>query len=315
MANYTYVAVDPQGKEARGTLDVSDQSEALRRIKDMGLFPTKVLAANERKRRAAAVRPQIPAVRRLTLTLPMVGRRVKPAALTGFTRQLATLVEAGMPLLRGLRILQEQSESRALKRVIGELAAAIESGNSFTEALAMHPNVFSPLYLNMVKAGEIGGALEVTLKRLAEFMEKARKIKGKVKAAMFYPCAVLFVAAAILTLLMVYIVPRFREIFEGLLGHATMPAFTMFVLNLSQAVKSHFLVGLLVVAMLGAVGLLGLRTKWGRWSFDHFKLAMPLLGPVFRKLAISRFSRTLGTLVNSGVPILQSLNIVKETAG
>ena len=148
-----------------------------------------------------------------------------------------------MPLLRGLRTLQEQAESRALRRVIGELSLAIESGSSFAEALALHPRVFNRLYVNMVKAGEISGALDVTLRRLAEFMEKAQKIKGKVKAAMYYPCAVLCVATAILTLLMTYVVPRFKDVLEGLLGGGQMPAFTMFVLRISEAVKHHILLG------------------------------------------------------------------------
>jgi type IV pilus assembly protein PilC len=167
----------------------------------------------------------------------------------------------------------------------------------------------------MVKAGEIGGALDITLRRLAEVMEKAQKIKGKVKAAMYYPCAVLCVATAILTLLMTYVVPRFKDVLEGLLGGGQMPTFTMFVLRVSEVVKHHILLGAVAAAALGMVFLLGLRTGWGRRSFDCFKLAMPVVGPIFRKVAISRFTRTLGTLLSSGVPILQALTIVKETAG
>ena len=224
-------------------------------------------------------------------------------------------MEAGLPLLRGLRILEEQAESRALRRIIGELSLVIEGGSSFAEALALHPRIFNRLYLNMVKAGEIGGVLDVTLRRLADFMEKAQKIKGKVKAAMYYPCAVLCVATGILTLLMTYVVPRFKEVFEGLLGGGRMPAFTLFILRLSEAMKSHILLGIVIAAAVGMAFLCALRTGWGRWSFDQFKLAMPFIGPVFRKVAISRFSRTLGTLLSNGVPVLQALTIVKETAG
>ena len=314
MSNYSYVAVDPQGTETRGKLDVPDQAEALRRIKEMGLFPTKVLGAGEDKPRAARTRP-MPRARTLAIPIPGFRGRVKSADLGVFTRQLATLVEAGMPLLRGLRVLEEQEENRQLRRVIGELSLAIEGGSSFGEAVAMHPRVFNRLYVNMVKAGEISGALEVTLRRLAEFMEKARKIKGKVKAAMFYPCAVLVVATAILTLLMAYVLPRFQAVFEGLFEGRPLPAFTLFVMRISEAVQHQFLLGAVLVAALGVAFALALRTRWGRWTFDRLKLAMPVLGPVFRKLAISRFSRTLGTLVSSGVPILQALTIVKETAG
>jgi type IV pilus assembly protein PilC len=314
MSNYSYVAVDPRGAETRGTLDVPDQGEALRRIKEMGLFPTKVLGAGEDKLRAVRTRLR-PQARCLAIPVPWFRGRIKSANLCVFTRQLATLVEAGMPLLRGLRVLEEQEENRSLKRVIAELAQAIESGSSFGEAVAMHPRVFNRLYVNMVKAGEISGALEVTLRRLAEFMEKARKIKGKVTAAMFYPCAVLVVAIGILVLLMAYVVPRFQAVFEGLFEGHPLPAFTLFIMRISEAVQHHFLLGASVMGALGMAFVLALRTNWGRWTFDRFKLVMPVVGPVFRKLAISRFSRTLGTLVSSGVPILQALNIVKDTAG
>jgi len=316
MSNYSYVAVDLHGLEMRGTLDVRDQSEALRRIKEMGLFPTKVLYSAPERRRASRARPiTTPAPGGLALPIPRFRRAVGAASLTIFTRQLATLVEAGMPLLRGLRTLEEQEENRALKRVLGDLSEAIEGGSSFGEAVAMHPRVFSRLYVNMVKAGEISGALEVTLRRLAGFMENARKIKGKVKAAMFYPCAVLVVAMGIVALLMVFVAPRFQALFADLLDARAMPAYTLFVLRISEAVQHGFLPTAILLAALGAVFVLALRTRWGRWVFDRLKLALPILGPVFRKVAISRFSRTLGTLVSSGVPILQALSIVKETAG
>ena len=316
MSNYSYVAIDPQGVESRGTLDVSDQAEALRRIKEMGLFPTKVLSASRRSHCPAQTQAS-PRAEPKTWNLPFLawGSGIGTKTLTVFTRQLATLVEAGMPLLRGLKTLQEQAESRPLRRVIRELSLAIENGSSFAEALALRPKVFNGLYVNMVKAGEIGGALDITLRRLAEFMEKAQKIKGKVKAAMYYPSAVLCVATGILTILMTYVVPRFRDVLEGLLGGGQMPAFTMFILGISEFVKHHILLGAVAAAALGIALLLALRTGWGRWFFDRFKLAMPLLGPIFRKVAISRFSRTLGTLLSSGVPILQALTIVKETAG
>jgi type IV pilus assembly protein PilC len=316
MSDYYYVAVDPQGSEKQGTLQVCDQSEVLRRIREMGLFPIKVLEAKESRRRAAQPRPKARAARgALNISIPVPGRGIKPAALTVFTRQLATLVEAGMPLLRSLRTLEEQEENRALKRIIGEVSVAIEGGSSLGEAISQHPKVFNSLYLNLVRAGEIGGALELTLKRLAEFMEKARKLKGKIKAAMFYPCAVLVVAAIILAVLMVFVVPRFKQVFDGLLNGTAMPAFTVLVLRISEAIKGHLLLMAIIGVMVCALFSLGLRTKWGRWSFDRLRLMLPVLGPVFRKAAISRFARTLGTLVGNGVPILQALTIVKDTAG
>jgi type IV pilus assembly protein PilC len=315
MSNYSYVAVDPTGMEKRGTLEVGDQSEALQRIKEMGLFPTKVLVnrgrvgALPRQQRKKDARPG------LKISIPGLGGRVKPAILTTFTRQLATLVEAGMPLLRGLRILEEQERNPVMKDVIGEISDSVEGGNSFTEALKARPRVFSALYVNMVRAGEIGGALDETLNRLAEFMEKARKIKGKIKAAMFYPCAVMLVAVGVLSVLMVFVVPRFRQVFDGLLNGAPLPAFTRFIFSISEVVKGHALSCLMGAGALGVMLWAFVNTKWGRFVFDKFKLAVPLLGPVFQKVAISRFARTLGTLIGSGVPILQALTIVKETAG
>lgn len=318
MSNYSYVAVDPTGMEKRGTLEVGDQSEALQRIKEMGLFPTKVLVDRGRVTgdlRRRSPRPKTAARSVMKLSIPGLGGRVKTALLTSFTRQLATLVEAGMPLLRGLRILEEQEKAPVMKDVIGELCTSIESGSSFTEAVAARPKVFNALYVNMIKAGEVGGALDETLNRLAEFMEKARRIKGKIKAAMFYPCAVLCVAVAIMIVLMVFVVPKFRLVFVGLGNGRPLPAFSVFIFSISETVKDHAH-GCIIGA--GVVGLwfwLGLKTKFGRLIFDKFKLVMPVLGPVFQKAAISRFARTLGTLVGSGVPILQALTIVRETAG
>jgi type IV pilus assembly protein PilC len=325
MSSYCYEAVDGGGLKTRGTIDVADQSEALRRIKEMGLFPVKIVQAGTRWRGQLVARRKAVAGSggaRLqtslfagTLSPPFFGGRVKSAHLAVFTRQLATLIEAGMPLLRGLRTLREQEESPALARIIGDLAESIESGGSLSEGLAAHPKVFSKLYVNMTKAGELGGVLEVTLRRLADFMEKAQKIKGKVKAAMFYPVSVLVVAMGIMALLMVYVIPRFQEVFQGLLNGVQMPAFTMFVLNISQAVRSHFIFTGAAMIGLAIAFMLALRTGWGRAAFDRLKLRAPILGPVFRKIAVSRFARTLGTLLQNGVPILQALTIVRETVG
>jgi type IV pilus assembly protein PilC len=319
MSSFAYQAVDATGRPMRGTLSVASQNEALQRIREMGLFPVK-LTARDREREpraqptASARRPGLLAkLHRLDIPLPL--GRVKPRTLAVFTRQLATLIDAGMPLLRGLRILQQQETHPRLKRVIGAVGETIEGGGTLTEALSAHPRVFNGLYVNMVRAGEVSGALEITLQRLAEFMEKAEKIKGKVKAAMFYPVAVLLVAFSILALMMVFVVPRFQAVFDGLLNGAPMPAFTRFVMGLSEAVREQApLVGLLLLGVVGAVALM-LRTHWGRRGFDLFKLRAPAVGPVFRKSAISRLTRTLGTLLHSGVPVLQALTIVKETAG
>jgi type IV pilus assembly protein PilC len=311
MSSYCYEAVDASGLKSQGTLDVTDQSEALRRIKEMGLFPTRVAQAMSPQRRPGTNASS------QTFKSPIRMRQagIKPAVLAVFTRQLATLVDVGMPLLRGLRILEEQAENQALKQVITNVATTVESGGTLSEALAAHPRIFSPLYVNMIKAGEAGGILEVVLRRQAEFMEKALKIKGKIKAAIVYPAAVLVTATGILTLLVVFIIPRFQAVFEGLLNGKPMPPFTLLVLSISDFFKSHFLAaGLMVLALTVAFQVL-VRTRPGRRWFDRFKLTMPVLGKIFRKVTLSRFARTFGTLLGSGVPILQALTIVKETSG
>jgi len=311
MSNYLYEAVDASGSRSQGTLDVIDQHEALKRIKEMGLFPTRVWQALPRMMRSVS------ATRRTTSgrSRHLFNKRVKAAEVAVFTRQLATLVDVGMPLLRGLRLLQQQEENRTLKQVMGEMAMAIEGGGTLSEALAAHPKIFSPLYVSMVKAGETGGILEVVLQRQAEFMEKALKIKARVKTAMFYPVAVMVVAFAVLALLMIFIIPRFKEVFDGLLGGRPMPAFTVAVLNVSDAFRSHFVAIAIALAATVAGFKLFVRTRAGRRKFDHFKLVVPVVGKVCRRIVLGRFSRTLGTLLRSGVPVLQALTIVKETAG
>jgi type IV pilus assembly protein PilC len=326
MPKYSYVAMDSRGKETKGTLEVASQNEAIGRLKEMGYFPTKVVESEKTKeksdKKAKSAAPQGKGGKKkgglgnISISIPGLSGKVKPKILTTFTRQLATLVDAGLPLLRGLRVLERQEKQATLKRIIGELAVAIEGGSTFSEGLAQHPKVFNRLYVNMVKAGELGGVLEVVLNRLAEFMEKAQKIKGKVVAAMFYPCAVILVAVAILVVLMVFVIPKFETIFAEMLEGQGLPAFTNFVLAISRVVAQHFLItlGSLVVAFIAFRLFVG-KTRFGRKLFDRFKLHFPVLGPVVSKVAISRFARTLGTLVSSGVPILQALTIVKETSG
>jgi type IV pilus assembly protein PilC len=322
MPRYDYVALDARGKETKGSIDVASQNEAIGRVKEMGLFPTKIIEADRIQEKAAGRKAKArPAARgkkggamNIEIKIPGLSGRVKPKVLTTFTRQLATLVDAGLPLLRGIRVLEKQERNVTLKKILGELSLAIEGGSTFSEALAQHPKVFNRLFVNMVKAGELGGVLEVVLKRLAEFSEKAQKIKGKVKAALFYPVAVLIVASGILTLLMVFVVPRFKEVFAGM--NMTLPTFTLIVLKISDIIKNNFLTTAGCAAGATVVFLIIInKTKLGRRLWDKLKLKLPALGPVISKVAISRFTRTLGTLVSSGVPILQALTIVKETAG
>src|ERR1051325_9899905 len=323
MPKFNYVAMDSRGKETKGTLDVANQNEAIGRLKEMGYFPTKVVEAEKPKEKSGKKAAPAAAAKgkkkgggfNLNIAIPGLSGKVKPKVLTAFTRQLATLVDAGLPLLRGLRVLEKQEKSPVLKRIINDLAISIEGGSTFSEGLAQHPKVFNRLFVNMVKAGELGGVLEVVLNRLAEFMEKAQKIKGKVKAAMFYPVAVMVVAVAILIVLMVFVVPKFKQIFNDMLEGQALPSFTQFVLGISEFVAGHVLVTFIGLIVIVVLFKLVLKTKIGRKIFDRVQLRFPVLGPVISKVAIARFTRTLGTLVSSGVPILQALTIVKETSG
>jgi type IV pilus assembly protein PilC len=323
MPKFNYVAMDSHGKETKGTLEVNSQNEAIGRVKEMGLFPTKIVEVEKVKpdKKVATSAGKKAAGKKkgggmqINIKIPGLGGRVKSKVLTTFTRQLATLVDAGLPLLRGLRVLEKQERNPTLKNIIAELALSIEGGSTFSEGLAQHPKVFNRLFVNMVKAGELGGVLEVVLARLSEFMEKAQKIKGKVIAAMFYPCAVLVVATAILMILMVFVVPKFKEVFAGMLEGAQLPAFTRLVLGISEIIKDHILYALAGAVVVYIAFVLAIRTTVGRRIFDKIKLKAPVFGPVVTKVAISRFTRTLGTLISSGVPILQALTIVRETSG
>src|SRR5437764_7293620 len=279
MPKYNYVAMDSHGKETKGTLEVASQNEAIGRVKEMGLFPTKIVEIEKVKEKPdkKAKPAGKPGGKKggglnIQIKIPGLSGKVKSKVLTTFTRQLATLVDAGLPLLRGLRVLEKQERHPTLKNIIGELALSIEGGSTFSEALAQHPKVFNRLFVNMVKAGELGGVLEVVLNRLSEFMEKAQKIKGKVIAAMFYPCAVLVVATAILILLMVRVVPSFKAVFEGMLEGRQLPAFTRLVLGISEVIKDHILVALRVLVVLWIMFVLFIRTTVGRRIFAEVKL-------------------------------------------
>lgn len=325
MPKFSYVAMDQKGKEQRGTIEVASQNEAIGRVKEMGLFPTKIVEVDKAKEKGATKSTaagkgkgkgkQKGGAMTINIKIPGLGGKVKGKVLTTFTRQLATLVDAGLPLLRGMRVLEKQERNPTLKSIIGELSLAVEGGSTFSEALAQHPKVFNRLYINMVKAGELGGVLEVVLNRLAEFQEKAQKIKGKVVAAMFYPVAVLVVAVAILAVLVIIVIPKFKEVFAGLGEGRPLPAFTQLVLNISDTVRYNIVGTVIVLAVVIVSFVIFIKTKFGRHVWDKFKLKMPVLGPVISKVAISRFTRTLGTLVSSGVPILQALTIVRETSG
>ncbi len=320
MPSFSYVALDRRGAETRGALEVENQNEALRAIRDMGFFPTKVAPSRPGRGQASPPTPGPgPATSRPTARRKrgFLNRdaRLRTRTLVAFTRQTATLLEAGMPLLRGLRLMREQESNAGLRRTLDDLTESIEAGSSISEAMSRHPRVFNRLYLQMVRAGEISGALDVVLRRLAELMEKAQRIKNKVVAAMFYPIAVMLVAIAVLGVLVVFVVPRFQEIFDGLMGGRPMPTLTQWVIGFSLAARDHLVAILGVFGAVGTAAVLLIRTPPGRLMFDRLKLAAPLFGDLIRKASVVRFTRTLGTLATNGVPILQALQIVRDTTG
>lgn len=309
--------MDSSGTQTQGVLEAENQAQALALVRGKGLFPTQIAPVSGKGATAPAARVQA-AGRGLSreIKMPRLFRpRVKAKELTVFTRQLATLQDAGLPLLRGLRILLKQTRNPTLREALNGMSEAVEGGSTFSEALSLYPHIFDKLFVSMVKAGEAGGVLEVVLLRLAEFAEKAERIKNRVKKAMIYPIVVLVATVGILSFLLINVIPKFEDIFQDLLQGEALPPLTQFVISASRVVKDNVLVVLVAVAGL-VVGLkLWRRTTTGRMFLDRLKLKMPLFGPLFTKTAVARFSRTLGTLLSSGVPILQALNIVRETAG
>lgn len=321
MPSYAYVALDAHGGESRGALEVRTLDEAVRRLREMGLFPTCVVEHRLRAPGSHAFDTDVflLASRLATAAGRALRQRVSlrlPARhLTLFTRQVATFIEAGLPLLRGLRLLEQQETRPGLRRVINDVCDSIENGSTFSQALALHPRAFNRLFVSMVKAGEASGALDAVLARLASFMERSQRLKDRVIGALYYPLAVLFVASGVTTLLMLYVLPRFRTVFEGMAVGARLPAFTEFVFRLSDLAVKHA-PALVVAAAVVALAVRWLkRTPQGLFAWDYLKLHVPVFGLLFRKVAVARFTRTLGTLLGSGVPVLQALTIVKESAG
>ena len=318
MPKFKYIAMDAKGQENEGVLDAETQAEAIAIIRSKGFFPTRVVELGGRdKGPAAGAAASAPGGKGLNkeLSIPFLSGRVKPKQLMVFTRQLATLVDAGLPLLRGRRILLKQESAPALRDALNGMGEAVEGGSTFSESLAQYPKLFDNLFVNMVKAGEAGGVLEIVLIRLAEFMEKAEKIKNKVKSAMTYPVVVLIAAFGILAFLLIKVIPGFRVIFDDLLEGDGLPGITQFVINASNGVVNYGFYVLGAVILIGIALKASAKTESGGYTLDKLKLRAPVFGQLIRKSSIARFTRTLGTLMQSGVPVLQALNIVRDTAG
>ncbi len=327
MPRFEYTALDARGAESTGVLDAPTQNDVVAHLRQQGYFPTSVVPEGQGKKVAKAVKAgnKAVAVAKSGDKKPMFAfferKTVPTKTLMIFTRQLATLIDAGLPLLKGLNVLAKQEKDLVLKGAITQIADAVQGGSTFSEAMGQHPRIFQKLYVSMVKAGEIGGVLELVLTRLAEFQEKAQKLKNKIKSAMTYPLVVLVIALLILVFLLTTIVPKFAGIFKDMLGEsAKLPALTLWVMGLSQFLLNMFVPPTLWITLIllfaGGAGWWALNnTVKGIDFMDRMKLKLPIFGDISRKGAIARFTRTLGTLVTSGVPILQALNITKETAG
>jgi type IV pilus assembly protein PilC len=326
MPKFAYIAVDSAGKESRGTIEAPNQAQAVAKVRGMGLFPTAIGAAGGSEGGGAAKPAPAPAAKKagkksmgqtkIEIKLPKFLRpKVKTKDLMTLTRQLATLVDAGLPLLRGLHVLQRQTPHVTLKEALTGMCESVESGSTFSESLLNYPKIFDNLYVNMVRAGEAGGVLEVVLNRLAEFAEKGEKIKNKVKGAMVYPIVVLVAAVGITGFLLVAVIPKFKDIFNDLLEGKPLPAITQFVMDASHLVMNNGLA--VVVAIVAFIVLFKLfaKTKFGRYMVDTAKINAPMFGSLVRRTAVARMTRTLGTLLASGVPVLQAINIVRDTTG
>src|SRR5262245_1002279 len=304
MPTFQFEAMDATGAEIKDVIEAPTEEEAQATIRQMGYFVTKITAKKSRKKADAGAGKK---------KRGFVFGGVKSRDLTTFTRQLSILQDAGLPILRSLRILAGQAKAGRLKYSLEDTCEEIEAGSTLSEGMAKSPKCFNRLYVNMIKAGEAGGALELILQRLADFLERAESLKRKVKAAMIYPIVVVTVAVAILTFIMIWIVPQFQNIFTDF--GLTLPLATRLLVAMSQwCVQYWFLIPGIPIAIWLTLKLIR-KFKHGRIGWDQFVLKVPIFGQLVEKNILARTTRTLGTLVASGVPILEALNITRETAG
>ncbi len=326
MPKFEYTALDARGAESTGVVEAASQNDVVAQLRQQGFFPTSVAPEGQGKKPAktgkAVAKKADAAVSGGKKGKSFFQKKTVPTkVLMIFTRQLATLIDAGLPLLKGLTVLAKQEKNLVLRDSIVQIADSVQGGSTFSEAMGQHPRIFQKLYVSMVKAGEIGGVLELVLTRLAEFQEKAQKLKNKIKSAMTYPLVVLTIALLILVFLLTTIVPKFAKIFQDMLGESEkLPELTLWVMAASGFLMNMFVPPTLWFTL---IAIFGIGSGW--WALnntvkgidfmDRMKLKLPIFGDIARKGAIARFTRTLGTLVTSGVPILQALNITKETAG
>jgi type IV pilus assembly protein PilC len=314
MPTFAYEAMNSSGQEVKDEIDANDSAEAIAKIRGKGYFPTKVRekAAKKRVGKKKEDAANIVPTRKMPISIGGVARK----QLVTFTRQLSTLQDAGLPILRSLQILEDQQKPGLLKAIIGGVVDEVEGGGTLSDAMAKYPKAFDKLYVNMVAAGEAGGVLDLILSRLADFMEKAAKLKKKVIGAMIYPAVVISIAVGVVSMIMIFVIPKFEDIFKDF--KAELPAVTKLLLAISRwfAPPTNGWAYIIAFPFIWMILLkLAKMSEGGRYAVDAVKLKVPILGGILSKTAIARFTRTLGTLISAGVPILDAINITKETCG
>ncbi len=317
MPVYVYEAMSPSGSEVKEEVEAASNADAIAKIRAKGYFPTKI------REKAAKKAPKSKGKKGAAEAQVLTTRRKMPFSLTGvarkqlvtFTRQLSTLQDAGLPILRSLQILEQQQKPGLLKAVIGGVADEVESGSSLSEAMANYPRAFDKLYVNMINAGEAGGVLDIILSRLADFMEKAQRLKKKVIGAMIYPTVVISIAVIIVAGIMIFVIPEFEKIFLDF--DVELPTVTVLLLTSARWMANEYGWAYLLFTPIAVILLWRLIriSKGGLYATDLIKIKIPIIGSIIRKGTVARFTRTLGTLISAGVPILDAINITKETCG
>jgi type IV pilus assembly protein PilC len=313
MPTFAFEAMNSSGQEVKDEIEANDSSEAIAKIRNKGYFPTKVKekAAKKTVKKKKAESESLTPTRKMPISIGGVPRK----QLVTFTRQLSTLQDAGLPILRSLQILEDQLKPGLLKAIVGGVADEVEGGGTLSDACAKFPKAFDKLYVNMIAAGEAGGVLDLILQRLADFMEKAAKLKKKVIGAMIYPAVVITIAIGVVSMIMIFVIPKFKDIFKDF--GAELPGVTKLLLAISDwfgpGYGWAYVIGFPFFFMI--VTRLLKMSQGGKYALDAVKLKVPILGGILSKTAIARFTRTLGTLISAGVPILDAINITKETCG
>ncbi len=319
MATYAYEAMTAAGKAQKGTMDAATSEDVIKSLRGQGMFPTSVREQKAVKGKTEKLKVAKKKGKGMGFSMP---GRVNMKILTNFTRQLSTLQDAGLPLLRSMQILEQQQKPGKMKKILGAVCEDVEGGSTLSESFAKHPKAFDRLYCKMVAAGEIGGVLDVILQRLADFMEKGQRLKRRIKGAMIYPTCVISIAVAIVTGIMYFVIPKFVSIFADF--DVKLPALTLFLIATSNWIagtssKDQAVPGVVWVMvspfLFIIVYKLVRKTEFGRAFFDVVFVKMPGVGNLVRKTTIARFTRTLGTLISAGVPILEAVLITRDTCG